>query len=92
MVPYTDILDDIKHLEDVLVDEDREWSCVECRKDHERLLKELKELIMFRNLFKTHDDLRGLLDEHDDEMEKIYQAIQFVYTRKKWNGGHPNDL
>lgn len=95
MVPYCEIQADIKHLEEVLSDESREWSCDECRKDHERLLLELKELAMFRCLFQSHDDVcyrTRIGDAADNEAEKIYEAIQFVYSRVKWNGGNQNGL
>ena len=34
----------IKHLEDTLADDNHDWGCVECRKEHEQLLSWLKEL------------------------------------------------
>lgn len=34
----------IDHLEEMLADENHEWSCEECRKEHEQLLGWLKEL------------------------------------------------
>ena len=88
MVPYYEIQEDIKHLEDALNDKSREWSCDECRKDHERLLLELKELAMFRCLFQSHDEADLSPYREDSEMAKIYEAIQFVYERVRRNGGY----
>lgn len=34
----------IRHLEEVLEDENREWSCKECREEHIQLLEFLREL------------------------------------------------
>lgn len=34
----------ITHLEDTLSDDNHDWGCVECRKEHEQLLSWLKEL------------------------------------------------
>lgn len=40
----------IKHLEEVLEDENREWSCKECREEHIQLLEFLRELEDSRKL------------------------------------------
>ena len=40
----------IKHLEDILEDENQEWSCKECREEHIQLLEFLRELEDSRKL------------------------------------------
>lgn len=49
-----ELLSDIEHLEEVLSDPEREWSCEDCRKDHERLLRFLKELLGRRKYGSSH--------------------------------------
>ena len=49
-----ELLSDIEHLEEVLSDPEREWSCEDCRKDHERLLRYLKELLWRRKYGSSH--------------------------------------
>lgn len=39
----------IKHLEETLSNPNHEWSCAECKAEHEQLLKWLKELKALRH-------------------------------------------
>jgi len=42
----------IEHLKESLSDQNHEWSCVECKKEHEQLLRWLEELKEIKDLKK----------------------------------------
>lgn len=43
----------IDHLEETLSNQDHQWSCAECRSEHEQLLNWLKELKELRFILNT---------------------------------------
>lgn len=45
----------IKHLEETLSDNNREWDCDECRREHEQLLEWLRELQYLRGVRQRND-------------------------------------
>lgn len=53
----------IKHLEEILSDPNHEWSCEECKKEHEDLLRYLEELKAYRKLFDSPEEANELLDQ-----------------------------
>lgn len=63
----------IRHLLEILSDTDYEWSCEECRAEHEQLLKwliELKGLRSTVNLLKFNiHALNKILNDTDNEKE-----------------------
>ena len=64
----------IKHLLEMLSDTDHEWSCEECREEHEQLLKWLVELKGLRSTvnllkFNIHALNEILKDTNNEKMD-----------------------
>ena len=63
----------IEHLKETLNNPEHEWSCAECKAEHEQLLEWLKELKALRHTvsllkFNIHA-LNELLKESDNEID-----------------------
>lgn len=64
----------IQHLEEILVDENHEWSCETCRAEHRQLLEWLKELRERRSVAREIENAR----DNEEAVRKFMADIQYA--------------
>lgn len=85
----------IKHLEEILTDDQREWSCAECKAEHEELLSWLKHYAQIRQIVHNWScDYPPVNPEHKFKhtKEEYFDMIIDTFAVEGEGYGYPEDV